>query len=174
MKITKDIITYDEFVVLDEDTNPVTGLTPGNFSTILYDPDKNEVSNISAGISITFEELGDGVYRVSFTPNQIGSWILIVYHNTHFPYGKGANYQCEEYDIEDMVKRILGLSQENYRIFNPIYVTKNQQRCMTSATVKIYPTSADCEADTNVLSEYEITATFANDATMTSYKTKKV
>ena len=74
----------------------------------------------------------------------------------------------------ELLKRIAGLCQENYRIFNPVYVTKNRQQCMTSATIKIYPSSTDCENDTNAIAEYQITATFANDATMTNYKVKKV
>lgn len=77
-------------------------------------------------------------------------------------------------DQDDRLKRIAGLSQENYRIFSPTYVTKNNQACMTSAIIKIYPTASDCESDTNAIAEYNISATFDNQARMIGYKVKKV
>jgi hypothetical protein len=76
--------------------------------------------------------------------------------------------------FRDMMKRIAGLCQENYRIFNPTYIIKNNQSCMTSATIKIYSTSADVDADTNAIAEYTVTATFDNSARMINYKVKKV
>ena len=176
--IKRDAQFNDEFVVLDSTDNPVTGLTDGNFSKKLYNPDKDEVANISAGIPVTIEELGDGLYRVNFTPDQLGNWALMVYHTTYFPWGKGDNYVCVEAlgdDLLVLIRRILGLSQENYRIFSPTYTTNNRfkQSCMTSGIIKTYLTAADCEADTNQIATYEVTATYDNNANMTSYKVKR-
>ena len=182
MYIEKDTIAYDEFVVLDEDNNPITGLISSNFTTKLYDPNKNEVSNISAGITVTIEELGDGSYRVSFTPDTLGAWILIVYNDTYFPFGKGNNYVCVEslggdggaglpQQYKDMIKRILGLSQENYRLFNPQFDRNNN---LIAGTIKIYSSANDVDTDTNPLAEYEITAAFnLRTNLMTTYKVKK-
>ncbi|MHA1304501.1 MAG: hypothetical protein ACTSPI_12460 [Candidatus Heimdallarchaeaceae archaeon] len=171
--IEKDIRCKDDFIVLDEADNPVTGLDSSDFTVILYNPDKNE---ITSGISI--EEIGDGLYRISFTPDALGNWTLFVYNNMYFPFGKGQTYQCvislSGNSNNELVKRILGLSQENYRIFNPIYVEKNLQQCLTSAAIKIYSSAADCEADTNAIAEYNISAIFDSKARMISYKVKKV
>lgn len=175
--IVKNIITYDEFIVLNKQNNPITGLVDGNFSKVLYDPDGIDRISSTAPIAVTINELGNGAYRVNFTPDKTGNWFLILYHAIHFAYGKGENYFCvEEWfdDIANILKRIVGLSQENYRIFNPVYETKNRQRCMTSATIKLYPTAGDVDTDSNAIAEYDITAVFNAQADMTSYKVKKV
>lgn len=177
MNIQKDSVAYDEFVVLDESDNPVTGLIDSNFTKTLYDPDDNEVANISGGIPVTVAEMGDGLYKVSFTPNKLGNWALIINNATYFPYGKGNTYKCVETlidGINEKINRLLGLSQENYRLFNPTYVTKNRQRCLTSATAKTYLTATDCENDTNPLAVYEITATYDSNGDMVTYKMKQV
>lgn len=84
-------VAYDEFVVVDSSGDIVTGLTNNDFTRDLYDPDGDEVSST---IIITISELGAGKYRLSFTPNKLGSWIITIYNNTHFPAGKSANYIC--------------------------------------------------------------------------------
>ena len=75
----------------------------------------------------------------------------------------------------ELLKRIGGLCQENYRIFNPTYTTNNKfrQSCMTSGTIKIYPTATDVDTDTNSIATYEVIATYNNNAEMTSYKVKR-
>jgi len=173
MKIDVDAINYDEFIVLDSSDNPVTGLVDGDFTRKLFDPDDDEVANISAGVPVSIEEVGSGVYRVSFVPNKIGNWVLIVYNLTHFPWGKGNSYECVEYvadEIGNMLQRILGLSQENYRVINPQY---DRLQNLTKGTIKIYPTALDCENDTNPIAVYEITATYDKQK-MTGYKTKRI
>lgn len=171
MEIQKDTITYDGFIVINEDGNPVTGLLDGNFTRKLYDPDKSEVSGT---ISVTISEIGNGLYNVSFTPNKLGNWVLVVYHSTYFPWGKGDNYECVEFvtnNVMELLKRILGLSQENYRIFNPVY---DSNKSMTSAIIKIYPTAGDVDVDTNVIAQYQINATYDSQNRMTGYKVKKI
>jgi len=58
--------------------------------------------------------------------------------------------------LTTLIERILGLSQENYRITSTIY----DGDLLTNATIKIYPTKADCEADTNAIAIYKMFATF--------------
>ena len=170
-------IIYEDFVVLDKKNDPVVGLINDDFTSVLYDPNGNERANETAGITVTVNELGNGVYRLNFTPDSLGNWVLVVYNSTHFPWGKAESYFCvtEAFDdIADLIKRTLGLSQENYRIFNPTYTTKQRQRVMTSATIKIYSNASDVDSDTNALAEYYIQAVFNNQADMTSYKVKKI
>lgn len=87
-------VLYDEFVVTDSSGNLITGLVDGNFTRDLYNPSGSEVSGT---VTVTITELGNGKYRVSFTPNELGNWILTVYNATYFSYGKSANYNVMEY-----------------------------------------------------------------------------
>lgn len=118
--IKKDYIMYDDFVVLDESDDPVTGLT--TFTKILYDPDKNEVSG---SITITIEELGDGLYRASFTPNKLGSWTLIIYNEDYFPWGKGNDYICVNNLLDDIPGATWDELLSEHNIYNT-FGEKNQ------------------------------------------------
>lgn len=73
-----------------------------------------------------------------------------------------------EYD--DRFIRLLGLNQENYRIFDPVY---NDSNSLLSATIKIYSSASDCENDINVISSYALTATYDGDNNMSTYKVVK-
>ncbi len=174
INIKLNTLTYDEFIVLDEQDNPITGLTNNDFTVKLYDPDGSQVANISGGITVNISEVGNGVYRVSFIPNKLGNWVLIVYNTNYFPFGKGQNYFCIENFNDDLYKlliRILGLSQENYRLFNPKYDRHNN---LIAGIIKIYNTANDCSTDTNPIAEYEIDANFdLRTNLMTHYKVTK-
>lgn len=70
----------------------------------------------------------------------------------------------------DKIPRILGLSMENHRIFSPVYDANN---CLTSATIKIYPTKADVLADTNAIAIYAMVATFDSEGKCLTYQMTK-
>lgn len=172
--IVTDNVAYDEFIVLDKHNNIVTGLTDGNFTKNLYDPDGNERANTTSPITVTVNELGNGAYRVNFTPDKDGNWFLILYHATYFDYGKGENYFSTDSSIAsiaDTLKRIVGLCQENYRIINPVY---DNRRNMISGTIRLYPTPTDVDNDTNPIAEYQIVASHNNKNHVTGYKVKRV
>lgn len=71
--------------------------------------------------------------------------------------------------MQSTLLRVIGLTHENYRVLSPVYTAGK----LTSATLKIYPTAADVDTDTNAIAEYAMTATFVGDE-MTSYRVKKV
>jgi len=71
--------------------------------------------------------------------------------------------------ISEQIKRILGLSQENYRLFNPEYDSDDN---LLSITIRIYPTANDCINDSNMLSEYAVTASYV-DKKLNTYKVLK-
>lgn len=77
------------------------------------------------------------------------------------------NIQLTINEIKPLVERCLGLSMENYRIFSPIYDTNN---CLTSATIKIYPTKTDCIVDTNSIAIYSMVSTFDSEGKCLSYR----
>ena len=81
---------------------------------------------------------------------------------------EGISLDLSNLDIE--IKRILGLTQENFRITSTTY---NAAGLLTSATTKIYPTKADCDADTNPIATYLLTAVYDAENNCTSYKMTK-
>jgi len=114
--IKLNTISYDEFIVNDEDGNLITGLTSGDFTIKLYNPSGSEVSG---SITVTITELGNGLYRTNFTPNALGNWTLLITNATHFPYGKTENYSCINYlndDIGVIVELIKQYNAGRWRI----------------------------------------------------------
>lgn len=69
----------------------------------------------------------------------------------------------------DKIQYILGLSQENFRIYNQVYDSGGN---MTGASVSIYPTATDADNDTNPIATYTIAATFSG-VECTEYKVTK-
>lgn len=72
--------------------------------------------------------------------------------------------------LQTLVERILGLSQENYRIKSPIY---NGNNSLTSATINIYGSANDCTNDNNPTASYSMIATYDENLNMSSYKVIK-
>jgi hypothetical protein len=68
----------------------------------------------------------------------------------------------------EKIKKILGLTQENFKLYNCIYDGIN----LISANIKIYPTAADLESDTNVIATYSVNATYDSNGNCTLYKVK--
>lgn len=148
--------------------NPILGLTP----TIRIRDILDNSLVITDDLMI---EVGDGWYKYDFSGYNENLLYAIRCDGGSTLTGS-ERYTYAGNDVGafgNIIKRILGLSQENYRIFNPTYVTKNRQSCMTAGTIKTYPTANDCENDTNALATYEVTATFNKQAEMTSYKVKR-
>lgn len=138
--------------------------------TISYYVYKSSDNSLFA--SGTMTEIGSsGVYEASVLFTTIGQYRVEYITPSKFENLIETIYIREELATQEVVKRILGLSQENYRIFNPVY---DNRKNMTAGTIKIYPTSVDVDTDTNVLAEYLISATYDNKNQMTSYKVKKI
>lgn len=168
----------DSFQVLDKHDVPVTGLTQGNFTIKLYNPSKNDVANISGGVEVDIEEVGDGFYRTSFTPDTLGAWNLIIIHSTHFPEGMGEDYYCVESlgggvttEIEEMIRRILGLSQHNLKITDEKYDKLDN---LIESTISIYPSATDLENETNLLYQYKMTSTWNKSRHLREYQFKEI
>ena len=164
----------DEFVVVDEDDNPVTGLIPGNFTVLLYNPSGDEVS---ASISVTISEIENGIYKLLFTPNALGNWELIISNSTYFPWGKYGHYKSVKATNDkmfDYLERIIGLCQENFRIFNPEY---NRAGDLTQGTIKIYENANDVDNNTNPIATYQVITSYGKgkyNRNAVGYKVKKI
>lgn len=75
-------------------------------------------------------------------------------------------------ELEDMIKRIAGLTQENYRITNQTYDKNNN---LIGGLISLYPSATDLENDTNVFATYQMSAVFnLKSNRMTDYKVKRL
>jgi len=165
-EVTVNTTYYFDIFVTDNEGEPVTGL---NIDYSLYRSENNLL--IITGPLI---EKGNGVYQASKLFDILGQYRII--YNTPLGYedaqetilvvDEGSSSQQTA-----LIRRILGLTQENYRILEPIYDEANN---MTSCTLKTYPSSLDCENDTNPIAVYNVVSTYTVDNNMSSYKVKKV
>jgi hypothetical protein len=73
-------------------------------------------------------------------------------------------------EIGNEITRILGLTQENFRVYSQVYDGDGN---MTSGRIRLYNSKADADADTNHFAEYLITATYSAPGRCTSYKVTK-
>ena len=73
-------------------------------------------------------------------------------------------------NVEATAVRILGLSQENFRFFNHVYDGDGN---LTSANIRIYPTSTDVENNTNHTDAYRVLASYT-DGKLTDYQVLKI
>ena len=160
----------EAFSVLDISNNLVNGIPIDEFTAHIFDPTDAEVS---ASVPVSFAELGHGHYRLSYTPNQVGNWLLVAYHPTHFPWGKSNIIQVFANDFDTvslMLKRVLGLVQENFSVDQNIYDSQNN---LTSSRVRIYSDNTSVGTDSNIIETYIMTATY-DDNKMTFYKMEKL
>ena len=187
---------YENFTVVDQSSNLISGLVDGDFTKNLFDNDKN----LSA-ISVTISEMGSGGYRAEYIPNNIGNWFLIIYHDTYFPWGKAGETQVFNNSIDNidtkvvslsgdigeldtkvvslsgdigeldtLTTRILGLVQENYYVDNATY---NSIGCMISSRIRVYSNSSAVGTNNDVIATYNVTADYDQQGRMTEYKVVK-
>ncbi len=72
--------------------------------------------------------------------------------------------------MEILIKRILGLSQSNFRIVSTTY---NVDGLLTESIVRIYDTKSDCENNINKIGEYKMNATYDANKRCIDYRMTK-
>ena len=159
------------FAYFTDSGTPKTGLTP---TIDVWEPDGTHLIN-----SVNMDEVGGGFYKYTFAVydesedycmRADGGSVLSNYER----YVQATNeIPSNLKTIQDYTTRILGLSQENYRISDSSYTTYNKVSQLTSATIKIYESASDCEADINEIATYSIAATYDRNGNMTDYKVVK-
>lgn len=145
--------------ILAEDINGYKVFPFAPSTNVSYDRAKSSSATLIVGGSALTSEEHSKLMDVLVTSDRDviidGVWDeLIVNHSPENSFGESIN-------------RIKGLSQENYRISNTVYDSKNN---MTSATLKIYRDATNCNNDTNSMATYSITATYNENNKVTSYK----
>lgn len=160
------IKVVEEFTVLDNNRNRISGIPINEFSAHLYDPSNNDIYDST---TVTFFELGDGNYRVNFTPNQVGNWFMDAYHSIYFPWGKTNTIQVFANDFDSIniiLEKILGLVQENFLMDNTVY---DENGNMTTARIRTYSNSLSVGTNNDIIESYNIEAIYT-DNQLTSYQ----
>ena len=147
-EVIKGQTHYLELFVTNNAGNPVTGLT------ITYEVEKS--SDDSSVTSGTLTDVGGGIYKTAITINTLGQYRVL--YSAPNPYSDEVEFlQVVDPASNDTLLRILGLSQENQRIYDQVYDNFGN---MTFARIRIYPTATDVDNDTNVLAEYTFEASY--------------
>lgn len=159
----------EDFSVTNSSDVLVSGIDGTSFSSHLFNSNGDEVSST---VLVSITELGHGHYRAQFIPNNIGTWFIAVYHPIYFPWGKIGTIQVFSNDfdtISTVLTRALGLSQENFYMDNNVYDTSGN---LISGRIRIYSDSISVGSNSNILSTYEIAASYTNGQ-MDNYSVKK-
>lgn len=99
-----DTAISSDFTVTDEANDRVSGILPGAFTAHIYDPSGALI--VPATVSFAITELGNGHYRVTYTPDSLGTWMVTVYHATYFPWGKAEDFLVYRYDISGIAAQV--------------------------------------------------------------------
>jgi hypothetical protein len=161
---------FEDFRVSDNYHIGVTGLNISNFEVKIYNNDGIDRSNV---IPIDFQELGNGNYRIKYIPSESGTWCLYLRHTLYFPYGKANGINVVEYDLKDigdMLKRILGLTQENYYVYDTVFDTNGN---LTNSKISVYSDNSSVGTTNNIIANYNMITTY-NNGNMETYKVVKV
>ena len=164
---------YENFSVIDETGTLASGIDINEFNVDVFNPAGAEVSNSTI---VSISELGNGHYRIEFTPDQVGTWYIVVYHYQYFPWGKSDDVQVYTSDISRIASelgRVLGLTQENYYLDNTIYTEYQGAQLLTSGRIRIYSNDADVGTDNSVIDTYQVTSTWDGNE-LSTYKVIKV
>lgn len=162
-------VAIEYFTVNNQAYAPVPDIPPSEFEVEIYDS-QNSLSSVDFSIS----HIGSGNYTISFTPNVLGKWYLILRHPVYFPWGKQTEIEVTSYSVDaigEIVKRILGLSSENYYVDETQYDTNGN---LTSSRVRIYSDSISVGTGLNVISEYKMLAVYDEQGLMLTYSMEKV
>jgi len=102
--------------------------------------------------------IGEGSYKLLFTPALTGTWYVNITHPTYFPWGKNDDIQVYDGDISDVYNNViktLGLTHHNFYIDQTSY---DDHGNMISARVRIYSDKNSVGTDHDVIETYLITA----------------
>jgi len=166
IEVVKGSTYYLEMFITNQIGDPVTGLT---ITYKIYYSATNVL--LEEG---TLDEIGNGVYQKSVVFNNLGQHRVIYTTPTNYTDEIESIMVIEEKAKEGTLLRVLGLSQENYRLFDTVYVTIGVRQCLTSGKIRIYQNADDCNNDINPIAEYQITASYNANGLMTSYKVVKL
>lgn len=157
---------YLELLVTDLNGDSVSGLT------VNYVIKKSSDNSTFAFGTMT--DLGTGVYKTSTSFTTAGLQYRVIYTTPSGYSNEIESLLIIEEPDNTLIRRVLALVFENYKLFNPVYITVNGQPELSTGKIKTYPSASDLDADTNELAEYNINATYNANGTLNTYTVKKV
>ncbi|MHA1168890.1 MAG: hypothetical protein ACTSRU_13765, partial [Candidatus Hodarchaeales archaeon] len=81
-----------------------------------------------------------------------------------------ADHEAVSGSMAETLRMLLGLGQENFWVTDQVYDDDK----LTSCTIKIFDSAADCLAGTGEIAEYGITTTYSLAGKLTLYKSVKL
>lgn len=154
---TEVILTNENVLIVNDNLLELSGMT-------------NNISYQLTGITIGIDDISHQLTGITSDIDDIS------YQLTGITSGiDNISYQLTgiTFNMEIMhedIKRILGLTQENFRIIDQVYDSRD---LLQSATIKIYNNSNDCINNINSLAEYSMSALYDSNGRLTDYKVIK-
>lgn len=173
-----DITCIDGTIVLRGDGSLNNEMATASNTTLITDgfqsdindhlermePEQFRVGNVVDNIYASMSSDSDTINAIS------GSVSLILEDTTELV--TDVNYLVTRIDIQsDILNKIAGLVQSNYRIFNQIY---DVDGLLQSATIRTYPTATDTNNNTNSDYEYSMIASYDGSGRLTDYRVTDV
>lgn len=134
---------------LEQIRDEITAMQGATFNTV--DDSLEAISNSSATVDLT--PVTDAIAVLSTDVSNLTADV--------------SDLSTELGLISASVARLLGLSQENYRIVDQAYDSNNK---LTTASVRLFGSKADTDANTNPVAVYAVTATYDTQGLLVDYK----
>jgi hypothetical protein len=156
---------YLETLVLDSNGDPITSLS------VSYKVIRSSDNTLLDSGSLT--HIADGVYQSSYVFSATGQYRVLYITPTQYTDDIETILveAISNSDIYDLCKRILGLSQENYRFTNQVY---DGEGCLTSGKISIYSSVSDTDNEINPITEYAIVAVYNANKELIDYKVTEI
>lgn len=152
-----------------------------------------KVSQIDGSLNLDTNINGTGIVSLSKQDSQTGFWgasinvesfseaEYVILYKVIFPALTSITVDSLSIDLSkktvaeiktdtDKIPRILGLVQENFRLYDIIYSGDN----IVMSKIKVYASKADCDADVNAIAIYQATATYDANGKLINYKVTKM
>lgn len=136
------------------------------------------------GTTNSATEIGNGWYKVALTDDEMDADEIVLKSTAASAAQSDRLILTEDnsnkdiYDrlgtpsgasVSDDIKRILGLSQENYYIDNVVFESSR----LKSARLRIYSNGSNVGTDNDVIATYNVTATYDANGNIETYKVVK-
>jgi hypothetical protein len=174
------------FDAFSHDLSPMTFDLNGNGKLVYYGTAWITVTNLTdaagmaafsgdIGVTIANSVTGGYVYITGDTvidaDNSAGGTVVQAYKNTQKVWTEDLTNLSPEGSAANMMKRILGLTQENFYIKDQVY---DDDGNMTSAVMRTYTDNVSVGTENNIRAEYNITAAYNAQGECISYRSVKV
>lgn len=179
-ELTQDAVSEIPVILTDTAGAPVPAVVKGSIDPYYkksggsftqlpaadFDWDEEDATNAPGHYTLTINSTGVGNNRL----DTLGDFILVIKEVSGTFVQHPAYCYVTTLPSWDILRRIRSWRGVNYR-FTPATWDSTTGEAKTG-TMKIYPTSADCEADTNAIESGSLDVTYDAQGRVTLYKSK--